>query len=87
MNTAVPTLTIRNVDQKVHEHLRHQAASHGRSLEAEVRDILKTDMQRKHTKPGAVARRIHRRFAAIGGAEDLPLPSREPLGEPVLFEE
>lgn len=87
MSTAVPTLTIRNVDHEIHEHLRKQAAIHGRSMEAEVRDILITDMKRKHTKPGTIARRIHKRFTAIGGGEDLPLPERELVGDPVTFEE
>ncbi|QYY31629.1 MULTISPECIES: FitA-like ribbon-helix-helix domain-containing protein [Cupriavidus] len=34
------TLTIRNLPDETHRALRVQAAAHGRSTEAEVRDIL-----------------------------------------------
>lgn len=34
------TLTIRNLEEPVKQLLRMQAASHGRSMEAEARDIL-----------------------------------------------
>ncbi len=35
-------LTVRNLPDNVHRALRAQAAQHGRSTEAEVRDILAT---------------------------------------------
>ena len=34
------TLTIRNLEENVKQMLRMRAASHGRSMEAEARDIL-----------------------------------------------
>ena len=34
------TLTIRNLEETVKQKLRMQAASHGRSMEAEAREIL-----------------------------------------------
>ena len=34
------TLTIRNLEEPVKQKLRMQAASHGRSMEAEAREIL-----------------------------------------------
>ena len=34
------TLTIRNLEEPVKQKLRRQAASHGRSMEAEAREIL-----------------------------------------------
>jgi antitoxin FitA len=34
------TLTIRNLEEPVKQKLRMRAASHGRSMEAEARDIL-----------------------------------------------
>ena len=34
------TLTIRNLDETVKRKLRVQAAQHGHSMEAEIRDIL-----------------------------------------------
>ena len=36
------SLTIRNVPDEVHRALRVRAALHGRSTEAEIRDILET---------------------------------------------
>ncbi|MEY4484064.1 MAG: hypothetical protein RL693_1516 [Verrucomicrobiota bacterium] len=39
------TLTIRNLDETVKQKLRVRAAQHGRSMEAEVRDILTRDVQ------------------------------------------
>jgi len=36
----MPTITIRNLDESVKQRLRILAAQHGRSMEAEVREIL-----------------------------------------------
>lgn len=36
----MPSITIRNVSPEVHRALRVRAARHGRSAEAEIRDIL-----------------------------------------------
>lgn len=36
----MPSITIRNVPEDVHRALRVRAARHGRSAEAEIRDIL-----------------------------------------------
>lgn len=41
------TLTVRNLDETVKQKLRQQAALHGRSMEAEARDILARDVLRK----------------------------------------
>ena len=38
----MPSITIRNVSDDVHRALRVRAAMHGRSAEAEMRDILET---------------------------------------------
>jgi len=37
-------ITIRNLDEAVEQKLRQQAARHGRSLEAEARDILTREL-------------------------------------------
>ena len=39
-------LTVRNVDDEIALALKQQAASHGRSAEAEHREILKSVLQR-----------------------------------------
>lgn len=38
----MPSMTIRNVPDEVHRAIRVRAAKHGRSLEAELRDILES---------------------------------------------
>lgn len=45
------TLTIRNLEDPVKQLLRMQAASHGRSMEAEARDILTAAVRRPVTAP------------------------------------
>ena len=40
-------LTVRNLPDEIHRALRIQAAHNGRSMEAEVRAILATAVQRK----------------------------------------
>ena len=36
----MPSITVRNVPDEIHRALRARAAQHGRSAEAEIRDIL-----------------------------------------------
>lgn len=38
----MPMLTVRNLPEEVHRALRIRASQHGRSMEAEVRDILES---------------------------------------------
>jgi antitoxin FitA len=68
------SLTIRGLDAETHARLRVQAARHGRSMEAEVRAILRERLTAPPTGRG-LGTRIHERFAALGGA-DLDLPER-----------
>ena len=80
------TLTIRNLDPALKERLRVRAAQHGRSMEAEVRDILRETLkepERPHTTN--LYERIRARFAPLGGA-DLDLPPRDPAPEPPRFD-
>ena len=77
------SLTIRNLDDALKRRLRVRAAEHGRSMEEEVREIL------RHAVGGPAAgdlgRAIHERFAAIGGV-DLELPPRDAMRAPPSFE-
>jgi len=41
----MPTVTVRNLPDEVHRALRVRAAHHGRSTEAEIRDILDTTVR------------------------------------------
>lgn len=38
----MPSVTVRNVPDEVHRAIRVRAAQHGRSIEAELRDILES---------------------------------------------
>lgn len=78
------TLTIRNLDDKVKNFLRVQAAANGRSMEAEVRAILEATQNRNQSRPEDIANRIHTHFARLGGI-DLPVPDRAPSPPPIDF--
>jgi plasmid stability protein len=65
--TAMAVLTVRNVPDEVHRALRVRAAQHGRSTEAEVRDILETAVKpEKRIRMGDALAAIGRRI----GLED-----------------
>ena len=66
------TLTIRQLNERTHARLRERAASHGRSVEAEVRAILDATMGRPESN---ILVSLHQAFAADGGVE-LDLPER-----------
>ncbi len=76
------SMTIRNVDENLKRRLRMQAAAHGRSMEEEARDILRSALSTNASRSGNLANAIRARFAPLGGAE-LSLAQREPMREPV----
>lgn len=69
------TLTIRDLDDDLKAALRVRAAEHGRSMESEVREILRTALERSSSGPG-MATRIRQRFADAGADADLEPPNR-----------
>ena len=71
------SITIRNLDDDLKRRLRVRAAEHGRSMEAEVRDILRQAVGHL-SAPGNLGQSIHARFAAIGGL-DLLSATRSPI--------
>ncbi|SRR6266446_6365245 len=80
------SITIRNLDPAVKERLRVRAAQHGRSMEAEVRNILQRAVSASGALPtGSFYERIHARFARLGGV-DLELPPRDEAREPPRFD-
>lgn len=72
------TLTIRNLEPSIKDKLRLAAATHGRSMEEEVRTILRRVLAQPTPTEG-LGQRMHARFAALGGVE-LELPSRSGPG-------
>jgi plasmid stability protein len=71
------TLTIRKIDDDLKEKLRVRAARHGRSMEAEVREIIAAavDMPPAQATKG-LATITHEMFAGLGW-DGSTLPSRD----------
>jgi antitoxin FitA len=69
------SITIRNLDKALKARLRVRAAMHGRSIEDEVRHILRTVLAETAAPPTNLADAIRRRFEPLGGIQ-LKLPSR-----------
>jgi plasmid stability protein len=66
-------LVVRNLDAEVKERLRRRAIRRGRSMEDEVREILRAAVARDETPgPPPLGARIARRFAGLGLSEDMP---------------
>lgn len=78
-------ITIRNLDDALKAKLRIRAARLGRSMEEEVRVILKNVLAQEDT-PKSLGESIHQRFANLGGF-DLPSIEREPIRDRPLFED
>ncbi len=74
------SILIRDLADAVKVSLRRQARLNQRSMEEEARQILnRALLKATQPAPGAsVGRRIHGRFAALGGVE-LTLPERKPM--------
>jgi plasmid stability protein len=78
-------ITIRNLDDALKAKLRMRAARFGRSMEEEVRVILKSALA-EDDKPRNLGMSIHQRFARLGGV-DLSGITREPIRDCCLFEQ
>ena len=78
-------ITIRNIEEAVKSRLRIQAAVHGRSMEDEAREILRSALNREPAPPGNLVASIRNRFKQFGGVE-LPSVEREPMREPPTFD-
>jgi plasmid stability protein len=79
------SITIRRLDDKLKAKLRVRAAEHGRSMEAEAREILKTSLNAKPETGLDLYRAIRRYVEPLGGIE-LKLPPRRPIRRPPTFE-
>jgi antitoxin FitA len=78
------TLTVRNLEPSVKERLRVRAAKNGRSMEEEVRAILRKASAEEVKPQKGIGTAIHELFAPLGGVE-LEIPPREPGREPPTF--
>ena len=76
------SMTIRNIDEKLKARLRVQAATHGRSMEDEARDILRAALSAAPVRGRSLVDAIRARIAPLGGIE-LELSPREAIRESV----
>ncbi len=85
MEIAVASMTIRNIDEKLKARLRVQAAKHGRSMEDEARDILRTALSSAAVRAATLVKSIRGRVQPLGGIE-LQIAPREPMRDPLNLE-
>lgn len=62
------SITIRNLDEQTKRRLRRRAAEQNRSMEEEVRQILRSALAEEPESAGNLADAIARRFRPLGGA-------------------
>ena len=76
------SITIRNLNDDVKIGIRERAAGNGRSMEEEVRVILREALGRENVPDKGLGTAIHELFKPFGGVE-LELPPRAaPPGGP-----
>ena len=75
------SITIRNLDESLKARLRVRAAHRCRSMEDEVRHILRAALAQESAESTNLGEAIQRRFQAVGGV-DLKLPKRTPIRKP-----
>ena len=63
---------VRHLEDKVAEKLKQRARRHARSMEAEVRHILRAAVQERAAGNDRLGSRIARRFQRVGLTTDLP---------------
>jgi antitoxin FitA len=81
------TLTIRDLDDSLKQDLRLRAAQHSRSMEEEVRQILRAALRGAPPDDGYnLGERIRARFADMGGV-DLEIAPREMPRDPPNFDD
>ncbi|MCA3868748.1 MAG: Arc family DNA-binding protein [Burkholderia sp.] len=79
----MPVITVRNLPDEVHRALRIRAAQHGRSTEAEVRDILEQAvLPGGRLKLGTLLAEIGREAGDVA----FGIPRDKPPADPMGFE-
>ncbi|WP_374765226.1 FitA-like ribbon-helix-helix domain-containing protein [Yunchengibacter salinarum] len=78
------SITIRHLDDGTKRRLRVRAAEHNRSMEEEVREILRQTVG-DTSPPANLAASIRSRFAVLGGVE-LDIPARDAMRTPPGFD-
>jgi antitoxin FitA len=68
----VAQFVVRNIENDVKVRLQRRAARHGRSMEEEVRDILRNAVNEQDAVAGGLGTEIASLFAKVGLKEDIP---------------
>jgi antitoxin FitA len=79
-------ITIQNLDDDLNDLLEKRAIYYGRSLEEEVKEILRAALTANIDQPLNLASAIDQRFAHLGDFK-LPIIPREPMREPPNVED
>ncbi|GAA1201773.1 FitA-like ribbon-helix-helix domain-containing protein [Brevibacterium paucivorans] len=74
-------IIVRGIDDNVKQQLASQAKEHGRSMEAEVRDILTKAARRPH-----IGRALLDVARDVGRVDELPIPTRDDVAGVAYFE-
>ena len=77
-------ITIRRLEDSIKKRLRVRASRHGRSMEEEAREILKSALGKNRESSGNLAEDIRRLFGPARGV-NLRIPQRESMREPPDF--
>jgi plasmid stability protein len=75
------SITIRNLEESTKRRLKIRAATNGRSMEQEAREILKNALAQSPKKKTNLGERIREIFVPLGGVELERVP-REPVRDP-----
>ena len=79
----MPVVTVRKLSEETHRALKRRAAQHGRSTEAEIREILDATVRpEKRVKIGSELASLGKRFGAL----DLKITRDQAPTEPAVFE-
>jgi plasmid stability protein len=85
-NPAMTSINVRNIPKAHKDRLRVLAAEKGRSVEAEVRDLIAKAVEAQPPPPRNIGQAIMDRFDEIGGVE-LDIPPRVMPRQIVKFDE
>lgn len=77
---SVASIIVRGLDEAVKQRLAARAKEHGRSMEAEVRDILTRASSRPH-----IGLALLEAARVAGGVDELPIPERSDEARSVDF--
>lgn len=79
------SIVVRNIDDALKNRLRQRASRHGRSMEEELREILRGALAHEPMTGADLLARIRERFAGLEDVE-LHIPPREMGREPPSFD-